>query len=165
MPGDLDDLTDDIRKERQQLMACIELALSQGRVALRSEEQRLLEHFWQRQHNTTREFLTLNELVFLESDSRGVPGMHSMIRADLIRPLGMLVNKGYLSVRSYGKEVVYRLDLLGVRYMAQAHPDTVANAQKLLGWLVKQPLYVLIGLVASLVTIAGALSALAVWML
>ena len=91
--------------------------------------------------------------------------MHSMIRADLIRPLGMLVNKGYLSVRSYGKEVVYRLDLLGVRYMAQAHPDTVANAQKLLGWLVKQPLYVLIGLVASLVTIAGALSALAVWML
>lgn len=165
MSREIDDHTDKIKKLRQQLMAEAERMRRRVKTALQGEEQRLLEYFWQPQLGTTRESLTLNEIVFLESDARGLSGMHSMIRADLTRPLGALVNKGYLSIHSDGGDAVYRLDVLGVRYMTQEHPDTVAIMQKLIDWLVGRPLYVLLGLVASLLTIAGAISAVAAWML
>ncbi len=165
MSGEIDDLTGKARKQRQQLMAVADAAHQLNKTALSETERQVLEHFWQQRWQRVRDGLTLAEIVFLEREAMSPGGARNILAAGLTMPLASLVKKGYLTLTPGGRDPMYALGALGERYMAREHPDAVATMQKRLDWLVKQPLYLLIGLLASLLTVVGALSAVVAWVI
>ena len=150
-------LTDKLRELRQQLMAGTDMVHTLNATALSKREQKVLAHFWHRRWKDTRDGLTRAEIVFLEREAMKPPGARSALAADLVLPLASLVKKGYLTLTPGGPDPVYSLGALGERHMAREHPDLVANLQKLWDWMKRHPLYALVGLISSLLTIAGAI--------